>query len=360
MSRDPMERVSFADCRRSWQESTLRIAGGSSCRAMTWIGWLIALASTANLMAQATCTATVIQPLIVSATGGGTHTRTVGAIPVSGATVVSQSYGVLASAYAGAWTSAQLPSGAVGWRIVCEVQMDLTSQFGINVAESVSGRVRLHFQSQAPVHGFLHCGPEHFFLPLQSYSGDLFLDLNADGVPDFGAIGQDWRPTGLPMTLDAVGWDVILDLNMIASWQLIGAGTAHGDAAGIWDVVFLPNTYGLEMSQTGCIPVDLGRDPFGSWRMQVAAHVPSQLAPPIVAAIFLIGLAETNNPLPTQPFCSLLVDNPAIVLPSMWGANVLSLTLPDLWVPPGLHFYLQGAWLDAQNQVFTTDSVRTM
>lgn len=319
---------------------------------------LVALCAAMHLPAQATCTATATQPLVVTASLTGTQTQPTGPLP-STVYLVSSNLWERANLYCSEWPSTMLPAGATRWRVGGELEISVTTQWFANVAVSLDGQVRLHLQSPTPVAGLLYLWPEFFLDPFQTYTGDITIDVDADGLPDYGARLQSRRPVEIPVTLDASGRDIVVDLDMDASWNFTGPGSANGEARGRWDVVFLPNTFGLERRSGSCVPIDHGRgEP--DWRARIVCRLPSQTAPPMVAGFFLLGLAEQNTVIPVPPNCRLLVDNPSFVMPSAMWPTLIRLDIPDVYVPPGLHFYCQGVWLDAQNQVFTSDSIRTM
>lgn len=336
---------------------------GCGSRSARRLATLLALAMTAPGTAQATMTASVTQPLFVSAYSNGqttTSTQPVGPLPTTSTALTASQTGTMSSLVVGEWPSSTLPAGATGWQVCGELQMSVTSSWGFYATASLTGGVRLHVQSPVPVNGVLYLVPQYdYSSPFQTYSGDLTVDLDGDGVPDHRASAPSSRAVEVPITLDAAGRDVQVDLGMSASWALVGSGTIFGHAIVSWDVLFLPEALCLETSSVGCVPMDFGRVVYTRWKATAGCYLPTPSAPAMVFGGFLFGISEQSVPLPYPPGCPQLVANPVVVAPTRFWPEGIEIDLPDVWIPPGLHFYLQGVWLDSQNQVFTSDSIRT-
>lgn len=350
MNNEPMGLVARMQVGRKW-----------TCAAGLW---LIASCVVDNLSAQATCTATVTQPLVVSVLGYGTQSRAVGALPLSGVSLLQSGVGSSAlGAYP--YVAPYMRSGGAGWRVAGVLDVDSTIQFWHSGNWSLSGQIRLHMQSPTPVQGILYISPEfRHYGPFPTFAGDVTLDIDASGTPDYSCRQRaPFDAIESVVTLDAVGRDFIIDLNMSASWTFVGPGDMNATAYATWDVVFLPDTYALDTDQVGCVPMGFGRSdypfPHAAWDVGLGAS-PPQGVPGIVAGIFLLGTSPQNVPLTTPPYCPLLVADPAVVLPTNWGATGVSLWPPEMQMPPGLTFYLQAAWLNTANQIITSDSVRTL
>lgn len=349
-------------------------AQGSRGSFVRWVlsGLILTSAVSERLSAQAISTATVTQPWVVTASfwpyPAVTQTRPVGPVPANGTTVTASPVGCSSAISAWPWTSPYMVPGGTGWRVVGELRMSYTSQppyMPVNLSTTLTGQVRLHFASASPRSGLLYLLPSFPSPGIQTCSGDVTVDLDGDGVPDFAASTRMGQAVETPITLDATGRDVVCDLNMNGTAGLPpGPGSISGSAIAAWDIVFLPDTFGLERRQLGCVPIGFGRSPYaywvGTWQQSISCYTASQSAPGIVVGFFLLGLAEQNTPWPTSPFCPLLVDNPSLVTPTWTWTNSILMPLPDVLIPPGLHFYCQGIWLDAQNQVITSDSIGTL
>jgi hypothetical protein len=307
-----------------------------------------------GVRAQVVCTVAVTQPLVVTA-NTVTQSQPVGPLPQSDLTLRTAS-GTASSQiqlyyYLG---GPILPPGVTGWGFDCQISVAASYPFGGGGA-SQSGRVLLTFSSPQPVDGVICLRPT-FAQQFQVFSGDLTIDTDMDGVPDYFASLQHEQEVDFPLTLDANGRSMAID------FSLNGFTTANSgaDGAAHWDVVFLPGTYALEKCATGCVPLTFWRNPSTFFSVGIVCDVTSTAQVPIAAGLFLLGLGPQNVPLPFPPFCPVLVANPAIVPPDGIDMGSLGLFPPDVSLPHGLQFYCQAVWLDAQGNVQTSDCIRTM
>jgi hypothetical protein len=181
-----------------------------------------------------------------------------------------------------------------------------------------------------------------------------------DGIPDYFASTQYPQDVNIPLTLDANGRSMAIDFSFSGSvnqWSPNGVG---GEAEAYWEILFIPNTYALERYATGCVPLTFARDPYNHYTLIIASSATSQSQVPLAAGLFLLGLAPQNTLLSVPPYCPLLIANFTLVPPGGISASDVGLFPPDLPIPPGLQFYCQAVWLDAQGNLLTSDSIRTM
>ncbi len=320
------------------------------------------LSSGGSLVAQVVCTATAVQPLVVSAVRNGSpvsQTFPAGPLPPSGVVLDTPGQSSIAARVSAApWPASYLPpGGGAGWVLSGNVNVAFGFPGGYGAA-SHSGRVQLRFHSPQPVSGLLYLWAGFLHSPqFQHFNGDATVDIDCNGIPNYRASVLDGSNIQIPMTIDNTGRSICVDLAMVGSWIYSGNNSIQGYATAHWTIVFLEDSYGLGRHATGCSPMEFSRDPFASWRVRIS--VGAGVAP-IAAGFFLLGLGTQNVMLPNVPNCPLLVSSPALVPPDIIGPTGMGLFPPDVHIPPGISFYCQAMWIDTQGWMLTSDSVRTM
>jgi hypothetical protein len=326
-----------------------------------WTALPAVLSLCVSVRAQAVSSVVVTQDLVVTSSTTGTWTFPAGPVPQAGLSLTTQGQN-------SCWSRIDLspdgglappPPGGTGWWLDGTIHISLSPPGGY-AAVSLTGSVILSFSSPQPVNGVLYLRPYFRLLGFNSFSGDATVDVDLDGIPDYSASTQYPQDVNIPLTLDANGRSLAIAFSFngsVSQWSINGVS---GEAGAYWDILFIPNTYALEPYATGCVPLTFARDPYSSYSLGIASTATSQSQVPIGPGLFLLGLGPQNTPLPFQPFCPLLVTNLTLVPPDAFAAYGIGFHPPDLPIPPGLQFYCQAVFLDAQGNVLTSDSIRTM
>lgn len=322
------------------------------------LAWLVG-----PLAAQAASTATVTQPLVVTASSTGSQTVPVGLLPAGGVRLVSPGASttyVRANLDVVPFLPTGLPSGGTGWHLNGSMDISLGFPVGAGSA-SVAGQIQLHFTSPQPVSGLLYMWPGfQNSPPFQGFTGDATLDVDCNGVPDHAASALREQNVQIPVILDSTGRSICIRYNLSGSLSHSGTGGASAYAHAYWNIVFLPGAYGLERRRSGCAPIYIDRGPYvNNWSAAIVVRTVGPAPAPILLGFFLLGLAEQNTPLQAPPNCPLLVASPAALVPSLQTSSVLALYPPNVAIPSGTHLYCQAIWMDTQINVYTSDSIRT-
>lgn len=311
--------------------------------------------------AQATSSAFVTQTLTAVSSSTGSQTFPPGPVPSSGVRVETSPQNTIRAALgvlpASPGSGNTFPAGTTGWTVGGGVH--IAFGFCCNATASTSGRVLLHFASPQAVSGLLYLQPNFTHYPtLQTLQGDVTVDIDVNGVPDYATRTQFQQGVPIPVTLGPAGMTIGVDIAMSGSWWYNGTNSVSGEAAATWTIVFLPGTYGFEQFGTGCHPAIIART--SAWGPAFGCRLPTANPVTIVMGFFLVGLAPQNTPHPHPPNCPLLVASPVVVTPTVLYPRSIWLYPPDIALPPGLQFYGQAIWLNTLGEVITSDSVRTM
>jgi hypothetical protein len=300
--------------------------------------------------AQTTAAVSIVQPIQLLVSGSAPATLNVGPVPPAGVSLYSGNPSVVQIEP----VATNFGLGAVAWKVLADVRMTTT---GPVATGSLSGRVQIVLTTPSACSGVLILMPSFWNSSLSTFTGDLTVDTNCDGVPDWFAATSPH--TEVPLVVGPAGTPVWVDFGLGISTNWVG-GTTHGGASRTWQVVFVPNVYGVSRYATGCIGgLNYGRA-VGSLMPQIDVWDPYQPSPaPTIRAGFLVfGTAPAAIQLPMAPFCMQHVQAMTILAapPNGWS---LSWTLPLAVLPPGLTCFAQVVWLHNNGAVYATDALRT-
>lgn len=306
--------------------------------------------------AQVTAIALVTQRIQVQYTGYPAATLPVGVVPASGATAFTG--GTFGPS---SWvTVAPLPTigltGSQGWTVEVGA-VNFTA--GPVVVSTFTGRVLLQFAAPLPRSGVLALTPVRTTSSAATVTGDVTVDVDGDSVPDYFVSTSGY--TEIPLTVVATGTAIAIDLALQVTTQWV-AGTTIGEAHRDWKVMFVPDTYGMELAAPGCAGgLTVTRSPTSFFpKFTLVDPFASGPATTIVAAWLALGLAPAAIQLPFTPFCTLGVQSPAIFDPNASsGPWIKNWELPAVQLPPGLQFHAQVVWMRTTGQVYATDVFRT-
>lgn len=307
-------------------------------------------------VAQATSALQVVLPVVLQTSGATPATLGIG--PLSGAgTLLQTGFNLNLSQLRIEPVAVPTWSGAIGWRIYSDIRTT-TAGPGPGTA-SISGRLELTCTLPQQRSGVLILTGQWWTSSLNGANGDVTIDVDRDGSPDYFA--GNGLHTEIPLVVGPQGTSIWIDLGLGVTTPWIG-GTTIGGAYRIWEILFVPDGYGVEKFASGCI------GGFSWWRQ--ASDLSLQLSildpnapgpgPTIFGAWLLLGVAPAAAPLPFPPNCLQMVQMPSLLAPDAYSSPwTKHWALPEVVLPPGLQAYAQVVWMRNDLSVFATDALRT-